>query len=306
MSPPGASRVRQWVWARIKSVLNPVAASGGIGAPPRSALRDLIPTGAQDLGRIVTRQDMVTFVLNRPEVSAAVLTVAQGDGTLPRGRHSVFLLTLAAPDNAVPDMASPAFKSLSAAVDAAQATRLDIRLLPFEPLPFKVQGWFTAATGADIHAIQQSISDALRAAYALPAMAFDEPVRASEIIRIVEGVNAVTESRCRQALGPHRIGRLLRRAGPAGAGTQARPARSGDGRADPVHQRRCRRGDLHRADGGQAMSDDTEGAPIPDALYDLLPPIFRMADITQGYPAARVVQGLRPCARADRRFGPRA
>jgi len=32
------------------------------------------------------------------------------------------------------------------------------------------------------------------------------------------------------------------------------------------------------------MSDDTEGAPIPDALYDLLPPIFRMADITQGYP----------------------
>ena len=32
------------------------------------------------------------------------------------------------------------------------------------------------------------------------------------------------------------------------------------------------------------MSDDTEGAPIPDALYDLLPPIFRMADIAQGYP----------------------
>ena len=29
------------------------------------------------------------------------------------------------------------------------------------------------------------------------------------------------------------------------------------------------------------MSDDTEGAPIPDALYDLLPPIFRMADIAQ-------------------------
>ena len=178
----------------IKSVLNPVAASGGIGAPPRSTLRALIPTGAQDLGRIVTRQDMVSFVRNRPEVSAAVLTVVQGDGTLPRARHSVFLLTLAGPDNEVPDMLSPAFKSLTAAVDTAQATRLDIRLLPFEPLPFKVQGWFAADTGADVHAIQQSIGDALRAAYALPAMAFDELVRAGEIIRIVEGVDGVTKA----------------------------------------------------------------------------------------------------------------
>lgn len=32
------------------------------------------------------------------------------------------------------------------------------------------------------------------------------------------------------------------------------------------------------------MTDQTDGAPIPDALYDLLPPIFRMADIPQGYP----------------------
>ncbi|WP_163355852.1 hypothetical protein, partial [Escherichia coli] len=75
----------------IKSVLNPVAASGGIGAPPRSGLRDQIPTGAQDLGRIVTRQDMVSFVLNRPEVSAAVLTVIPKGNTNLLGRHTVFL-----------------------------------------------------------------------------------------------------------------------------------------------------------------------------------------------------------------------
>ncbi|HWU94227.1 MAG TPA: phage tail protein, partial [Sphingomonas sp.] len=32
------------------------------------------------------------------------------------------------------------------------------------------------------------------------------------------------------------------------------------------------------------MTEQSDGAPIPDALYELLPPIFRMADIAQGYP----------------------
>src|ERR1044072_4994875 len=31
-------------------------------------------------------------------------------------------------------------------------------------------------------------------------------------------------------------------------------------------------------------SSQQDGAPIPDPLYELLPPIFRMADIAQGYP----------------------
>ncbi|HWU94226.1 MAG TPA: hypothetical protein VN029_01435, partial [Sphingomonas sp.] len=175
----------------IKSVLNPVAASGGIGAPPRGGLRDQIPTGVKDLGRIVTRQDMVSFVLNRPEVGAALLTVAQRHDTIVGDYRTVFLLTLAGLQTSVPDMASPAFKSLAAAVEAAQATKLDIRLLPFEPLPFKVAGWFTADKGADVHAIQQSISDAIRSAYALAAMTFDKLVRASEIIGIIEDIDGV-------------------------------------------------------------------------------------------------------------------
>ncbi|MDQ0252245.1 hypothetical protein J2W22_004333 [Sphingomonas kyeonggiensis] len=178
----------------VRGVLNPVPASGGIGAPLRGGLRDQIPIGVADLGRIINRQDMVSFVLNRPEVGAAVLDVVVDDDTVAQERRNAFLLTLAAPQNGVPDMTSPAFKSLEAAVDAAQATRLNIFLLPFEPVPFKVSGWFTADKGADVHAIQQSITDAIRAAYALPAMAFDELVRASEIARIVNGIAGVTAS----------------------------------------------------------------------------------------------------------------
>lgn len=179
----------------IKGVLNPVAASGGIGAPARSDLRSQIPIAVADLGRVINRQDMVSFVLNRPEVGSAVLSVARTGGADPDGdAANAFLLTLAEPDNGVPDMHAPAFTSLAAALDAALAIRLDIRLLPFDPLPFKVDGWFVAQGGADIHAIQQSIGAAIGAAYALPAMAFDELVRAADIIRLVEGVAGVKKA----------------------------------------------------------------------------------------------------------------
>jgi hypothetical protein len=172
----------------IMGVLNPVAASGGIGAAVRSDLRAQIPIGVADLGRIITRRDMLTFVINRPEVGAATLTVRREENT-------VFLLTLAEPQNGIPDMLSPAFKSLRAAVAAAVATWLDIQLLAFEPVPFKVKGWFTAAPDEkyDSHAIQQSINDAIRAAYALPMMAFDEIVRATEITRLVRNVAGVKD-----------------------------------------------------------------------------------------------------------------
>jgi hypothetical protein len=175
----------------IKSVLNPVAASGGIGAPPRSDLRDQIPTGVADLGRIITRDDMLTFVVNRPEVGSAALTVVQAK--VRDEEVNAFLLSLAEPQNGIPDMDSPAFKSLAAAVAAAQATPLGIRLLPFEPMPFKVEIWYIAAKGADVHAIEQVITDTVRAAFALPMMAFDEIVRATDIARLVRGVGGVRD-----------------------------------------------------------------------------------------------------------------
>jgi hypothetical protein len=53
--------------------------------------------------------------------------------------------------------------------------------------------WYIAARGADIHAIEQTITDTLRAAYALPVMAFDEIVRATDIARLVRGVGGVRD-----------------------------------------------------------------------------------------------------------------
>ena len=186
--PAGSLRRAPTNVAGIKSVLNPVAASGGIGATQRSALRGQIPIGVRDLGRIVTQHDMLTFVLNRPEVGAATLSVAA----------RLSLITLAGPDNAVIEEASDAFKAVEAAFDAALANGkvLANKLLAFQPCPFKVTGAFTLKKSADIQQVASEINAALQAAYAISAMKFDKPVRSTDIIKlIVEKVPAVAAAR---------------------------------------------------------------------------------------------------------------
>ena len=176
----------------IKAVLNPVAAAGGIGAAPRGALRGDIPVGVADLGRIVTQDDMVSFVLNRPEIGAATLsTEIDADTARP-----VSLVTVAGPGNAVPDSASPAFVSLCAAFAAALASgaALNHRLLAVEPLPFKVKGRFTMAAAADLQQVQGAIAAALRAAYGLGAMGFGQGALARDVAALIRRLVPTVET----------------------------------------------------------------------------------------------------------------
>lgn len=168
--------------AGIKGVLNPVAATGGIGAPPRSSLRGQIPIGVADLGRIVTQDDMQTFALNRPEVGAATLSTAREKD------EQVSLITLAGLDNAVPDMASPAFVSLQQAFDLALASGMALqhRLLPYDPLPFKVKGNFSVTGSPDLQQVERAIAAVLRSTYDITVMGFGEAVRADNICKVIK------------------------------------------------------------------------------------------------------------------------
>lgn len=167
----------------IKGVLNPVNATGGVGPAARSTLRGKIPIGVADLGRILTHSDMLTFVLNRPEIGAATLSTAHD----PSSQNSLSLITLAGLDNAEPDTASPAFSSLEAAFEKALASgeALKHQLLPFDPLPFKVTGKFTLKGNADTQLVESSITATLQTAYDLSVMTFGQAVLAEEIVELI-------------------------------------------------------------------------------------------------------------------------
>lgn len=191
--------------AGIKGVLNPVAASGGIGAPPRGNLRGQIPIGVSDLGRIVTQEDMLTFVENRPEVGAAVLSTAPELEIATEPPHS--LITLAGFDNAVPDMESPAFESLKAAFEAAlaNAALLPYTLFAYQPLAFKVSGSFIVEGKADPQQVASAIAAFLRTTYDITAMTFEQAVRATDICAlIVKDVPGVKSAVVEQLWAPAR------------------------------------------------------------------------------------------------------
>ncbi|MGH6617004.1 kelch repeat-containing protein [Sphingomonas sp.] len=168
----------------IKGVLNPVAATGGIGAPPRSSLRGQIPIGVADLGRIVTQDDMLTFIVNRPEVSTATLSTVRAVG---QTAGQISLVTLAGLDNAVPDMASPTFVSLQAAFNRALASSAALQhlLLPYEPLPFKVAGTFTVVGTPDLQQVESAIATVLQSTYDIAMMNFGQSVRATDICAVI-------------------------------------------------------------------------------------------------------------------------
>lgn len=200
----------------IKSVVSPVAAAGGIDPPPGRHLRAAIPTAVSDLGRIVTQADMLSFLRNRPEVGAATLAVAhQPTEMLPltddmaatpaasdNGLDQPLvpltlpsLLTIAGPDNAVPDMTSNDYKALRAAFDAALAAPLPHELLAYVPEPFKLSASFTATHGSDPQSVQAAMIARVRAVYATPRRRFGEPVFRSDIEKLlgsVAGVSKVT------------------------------------------------------------------------------------------------------------------
>jgi hypothetical protein len=187
--------------AGIASVLNPVAAAGGIGPPPRSLLRGRIPNGVRDLGRIVTQEDMLSFVLDRPEIGSAVLSTCSLD------QVPVSLVSLAGPGNVIPDRDQ--VLSIEAAFAAALAAPLQYRLLPYVSVPFKLRGIFTIETGRDEQAVHEAIVDVVRAAYATSALTFGDRVRSSDITTLIQSVGGVAAVTLTDLWVPTREGPVL-------------------------------------------------------------------------------------------------
>ena len=165
----------------IKTVLNPLPAAGGLDAGTRADLRISIPAAARRTGRIVSQADITTFVRADPAVFAATLTSV--------GWTS--LVTIAGPGNTVPDLESTAFRDLRVALHRAMAAPLSVVLLPCVSVPFKLGASATLRPGRHASGVRLAMVDAVRAAYAAPAMAFGRPVRASDLARLLGSVSGV-------------------------------------------------------------------------------------------------------------------
>uniref|UniRef100_B0T4I8 Kelch repeat-containing protein n=1 Tax=Caulobacter sp. (strain K31) TaxID=366602 RepID=B0T4I8_CAUSK len=180
----------------ISGVLNPLPATGGVGAPGRGAARRQIPLSVKDLGRIVTEADFLSFVLNYPIVAQATLSLAPpllDDGS--PNPQPVVLVTVAGPDGAVPDPDADGFVSLAQAMKQAMPRPIPHTLFAYQPKLFKVVAELTIEDGAAQAALEAQAKQAVQTAYSPAAMRFGVAVRAADIallLKKIQGVDAVT------------------------------------------------------------------------------------------------------------------
>lgn len=181
----------------ISGVLNPLPATGGVGAPGRGAARRQIPLSVKDLGRIVTEADFLSFVLNYPIVAQATLSLdppPPKDGPPPTS-PPVVLVTVAGPDGAVPDRDADGFVSLKQAMKQAMPRPIAHALFPYQPKLFKVVAALTIEESSAQATVEAQAKKAIQAAYGPAAMRFGEAVREADIAMLLKKIPGVGDAK---------------------------------------------------------------------------------------------------------------
>lgn len=177
----------------ISGVLNPLPATGGVGAPGRGAARRQIPLSVKDLGRIATEADFLSFMLNYPIVAQATLSLdppPPEDGS-PPASQPVVLVTVAGPDGAVPDADADGFVSLAEAMKQAMPRPIAHTLFPYQPKLFKVAADLTLDESAAQAAVEAQAKQAIQLAYGPAAMRFGVAVREADIAMLLKKIPGV-------------------------------------------------------------------------------------------------------------------
>jgi len=186
--------------AGISAVINPLAATGGVGAVLPAPRRQLIPNSTLGLDRVVTLEDVFTFARGYADVAKADLAWLS---PYLLGGPMTAVLSIAGPNGEAPDPQAPSLMSLRNAILAAAAPDHDIQLLPYEPAPFNLTCTLQFDQNAKASALIGTAEAALRRRYGFAGQTFGQAVRASEIQRLlldIEGIQSVTIDSLRLAV----------------------------------------------------------------------------------------------------------
>ena len=169
----------------LKSVANPLAASGGTGAEPADQARRSMPLGTRTLGRAVSLLDYEDFALAFTGVAKAQAQVLQ----LAAG--PTVAITIAGQDGALLAPTNPVFVNLLAALKAGGDPHVNVALLSYKPIAFRLGLKFKRDPAYAAEALRAAIDAALRAHFAFDARALAQPVLQSDVIATVHSVPGV-------------------------------------------------------------------------------------------------------------------
>ena len=169
----------------IRSVTNPLDASGAADPEKRDTARSNAPLTVLTLDRIVSLRDFEDFAQAFAGIGKAqAINLWNGETTLVH-------LTIADDDgDAVPDT-SDLYKNLSAAIDAARDPSVDVRIDSYTRLTFNLEASVLYDARFIAEDVQAEVEAALLIAFSFDQRAFGQPVTAAEIISVMHQVTGV-------------------------------------------------------------------------------------------------------------------
>jgi hypothetical protein len=205
----------------LKSVTNPLPATGGADPQPPEAARARAPLSVATLGRAVSILDYQNFALGFAGIAKALASWTW-DGAQRR-----VVLTVAGIDGAAVDPGSRLAGNLVAALaDFGDAT-VPVRLQSYRPVTFRLGIDILPADPTALAATQKAVEAALRAAFGFAARSFGQWVSLSEVLEVAQGVTGVVAVQITQLYrsdGPPGLDPILVAAAAPAGGEGALPA----------------------------------------------------------------------------------
>jgi predicted phage baseplate assembly protein len=167
----------------IRSVDNPVPATGGTPPEPAGAARTTAPRSVQTFDRVVSLADHEQFAAAFPGIAKATAVA------LAAGRAPYVHLTVAGPDGA--PVPATTVAALRPALDAAGRWGPPPVVANCRRLGFTVGVTVTAAPDRAPGSVAGAVRAALLDAFSFGRRSFAEPVAASQVVAVVQAVPGV-------------------------------------------------------------------------------------------------------------------
>ena len=169
----------------VRSVGNPLHAGGGADPEPLHTARGVAPRTVTTLERVVSLRDYEDFARGRAGIAGAHAVWSWDHGE--RG----VLLTIAGPGGEVPAQDGAVARALAEALAAAGDPHVPVRVLPYEPVRFRVQAHVRREPDRADERVLAGVEAALRERFSFAARAFGQAVHLSEVVAAIQGVPGV-------------------------------------------------------------------------------------------------------------------
>jgi hypothetical protein len=169
----------------VRSVTNPLAASGAADPEKMEDARTNAPLTVRTLDRIVSLQDYEDFARTFSGIGKAQAVA------LWNGEHHLVHLTIAGADGKPVDPASDLYKNLVDAMNAVRDPAQMVRVDQFDLLLFNIKANLVIDNRYIAADVLSHAETALKEAFKFAKRAFGQPVTAAEVMTVLQGVKGV-------------------------------------------------------------------------------------------------------------------